>query len=81
MTQTGPTGTDMEDGEDSEGHHGPGEFDQDEPKEVLEKAMASKSLGNQVQASVGSSLKYSQKTQTEQVRIELLTNTQTIQDH
>jgi hypothetical protein len=42
------TGTGIEDDEDSEGLHGPGEFDQDEPEEVLEKVMASKSSGSQV---------------------------------
>ncbi|KAN0113799.1 hypothetical protein V8E52_007271 [Russula decolorans] len=44
----------IEDGEDNEGPHGPGEFDQDEPEEVLRKVMASKSSGHQVQASAGS---------------------------
>jgi hypothetical protein len=44
----------------------------DEPKEVLWKVKASKSSGNQVWASIGSNSKYLQKTQTEQVRIELL---------
>jgi hypothetical protein len=45
----------------------------DEPEEVLGKVMASKSSGSQVRASVGSSsIKYPRKTQTEQVRIELL---------
>ncbi|KAN0125644.1 hypothetical protein V8E52_000851 [Russula decolorans] len=44
----------IEDGEDNEGPHGPGEFDQDEPEEVLQKVMASKSSGHQVQVSAGS---------------------------
>lgn len=41
---------DIEDGENSEGPQRPGEFGQDEPKEVLEKVIASKS-SDQVQVS------------------------------
>ena len=47
MNQKG-TGTCIENGEDSKGPHGPGEFDQDKPEEELEKVMASKSSGGQV---------------------------------
>jgi hypothetical protein len=47
------TGTDIEDGENGEGTHGPGEFDQDEPEEVLSRVKASKSLARQDQASAG----------------------------
>jgi hypothetical protein len=54
LTTSQPNTTDIEDGEDNEGPHGPGEFDQDEPEEVLRKVMASKSSGHQVQASAGS---------------------------
>ncbi len=57
MTTKTATGTDIEDGKDSKAPHGPGEFDQDEPDEVLGNVMASKSSvhPSQVQASTGSS--------------------------
>lgn len=46
-----PNTTDIEDGEDNEGPPRPGEFDKDEPEEVLWRVKASKSSGSRVQAS------------------------------
>ena len=56
MTTSQHNTTDIEDGEDDEGPHRPGEFDQDEPEEVLRKVMASKSSvhPSQARASAGS---------------------------
>jgi hypothetical protein len=86
LTTNQPNTTDIEDGEDSEGPHRPGEFDQDEPEEVLWKVKASKSSGREVRASAGSGSGSRSTTpaisqwgggplvvrKTEQVRIELL---------
>lgn len=52
------TGTDIEDGEVSEGPHRSGEFDQDEPEEVLQRVKASKSLDLHVQAFASSGSGY-----------------------
>ena len=85
---TGPTGTDIEDGE---GPHVSGEFDQDEPEETLGKVRASKSSAHpsRDRASAGSGSGYQTTIpainqsgsgpvvarKTEQVRIELLYTT------
>ena len=50
-----PNTMDIEDGEDSEGPHRPGEFNQDESEELLWKVKASKSSDRQVRVSAGSS--------------------------
>jgi hypothetical protein len=64
LTTNQPNTTDIEDGEDSEDPHRPGEFDQDEPEEILQRVKASKSSDNHVQAFAGSGSGYPSRSTT-----------------